>query len=681
MLVIAFRMLNFALFKTQHMKFDKNTVIGLFLIFAVVIGFSIWQSPSKEDRARQIAQRDSTLKAMEHQRKLDSAAAATLKTAAPTESVDHEIVMQLSQDSIFAHLPAELQQAKMDSVKSLQLKEQLGSFADQAQGKEELIEIETDLAIYSFSNKGGQLKNIRLKEFKKYQENKDNAPLVDMYQAHLSGMNIPIPLNNGKMLQTADMYFSIDGASKKISGDETAQISMKLYAGSNQNYIEYLYIIKANDYMADFRINIVDIGKELLPGSSLKLNWHQAVASQEKDATLENQKSTITYWEDGSIDDIGFGTEESEEIEKPVKWIGFTQQFFTTTLISDASFSGKIKLETKQVEASSDGTIRTYQAELPLAYAGAGTESYKMRLYAGPKDFKILKKYDLELEDQINLGWKLFRWINTLFIINVFQWLDSYNLSYGIIILILTLMVKTIVSPVTYKTFLSSAKMRVLKPDVDALNEKFKDADPMKKQQALMALYNKAGVNPLAGCIPALLQMPILFAMFSFFPASIELRGEGFLWADDLSSWDSIYKFPGGFSIPFYGGHISLFAILMTVTTVMYTKMSQNMSTMTGPQAAQMKIMMYVMPVAFLVFLNSYSAALSYYYFLSNLISIIQTLIIRYFIIDENKLRAKIEENKARPESKKKGGFAARLEEMQKIQQQRSEELKKKKKN
>jgi YidC/Oxa1 family membrane protein insertase len=299
-----------------------------------------------------------------------------------------------------------------------------------------------------------------------------------------------------------------------------------------------------------------------------------------------------------------------------------------------------------------------------------------MNLYLGPKDYKIMRRYKQDLEEQISLGWWLFRYVNTLVIINLFQWLDGFNLSYGLIILILTIIVKLALSPITYKTYLSSAKMRVLKPDIDALNEKNKDADPLKKQQEVMNLYRRAGVNPLSGCIPALLQMPILFAIFQFFPSSIELRGQGFLWADDLSSWDSIASLP--FTIPFYGNHVSLFTLLMTATTMIYTMLSQtNMGD--SAQAKQMKILMYVMPIMFLGVLNSYSSALSYYYFLANTVSIAQTLVIRYFIVDENKLRAQIDENKKKP-VKGKSRWAAKLEEMQKLQQQRTQELDKKRK-
>lgn len=660
------------------MKFDKNTLIGLALILGLVIGFSVWQTPSAEERATAAARRDSVMKAEAEQQKKAAAEAATAKLSTDQQA-ERIAAATLSQDSAFNALPDSVRQAKIDSVKKISLKGNYGAFAAQADGAEKTFVVETDLARYYFSNRGGQLATVELKDFLRYNSDPEQKKPVKMFDASASGFNLPLPLPSGGFVNTADMYFNTEAGDIRISGTQKATISMKLPAAGSNGYVEFLYVISGDNYMADFTINLVNCNNAIKAGNPLQLEWMQGVQSQEKDPKIENTKSTVFYMEDGSVDDLGYGSEELEELEKPLKWVGFSQQFFTSTLVADGEFNQKVRLETRQNNHTSS-IIRNYKAVIGLSYAGAANESYKMHLYNGPKDYKILKKYDLKLQEQINMGWKLFRWINTLFIINVFQWLDSYGLSYGLIILILTLMVKLILSPITYRTFVSSAKMRILKPDIDALNEKFKDADPMKKQQEVMSLYNRAGVNPLAGCIPSLLQMPLLFAMFSFFPASIELRGQRLFWADDLSSWDSIYTFPNGFEIPMYGAHISLFALLMTATTVLYTRMTQNINTMSGAQATQMKIMMYVMPVAFLVFLNSYSAALSYYYFLANGISIIQSLIIRHFIIDEQKLRAKIEENKARPKSEKKGGFAAKLAEMQKVQQQRSEELKKKKK-
>ena len=304
-----------------------------------------------------------------------------------------------------------------------------------------------------------------------------------------------------------------------------------------------------------------------------------------------------------------------------------------------------------------------------------------MGIYLGPNNYNILSEYDNGLQKIINLGWGIFGWVNRYAVIPVFTFLDSFGMSYGIIILILTILLKLVLSPITYKTYLSGAKMRVLKPEISEINDKFKD-DAMKKQQATMSLYKQTGVNPLSGCIPMLIQMPILIAMFRFFPASIELRQESFLWADDLSSYDSIFDFPDGFTIPFYGDHISLFTLLMAISLMFYTKMNSAMGVggaTDGPMASQMKIMTYMMPIMMLFFFNNYSSGLSYYYFLANVISMGQTALIRKVFINEDAIRAKIETNKKKPQSKKKSGFQKRLEDMSKQQQAQKQQKGKKK--
>jgi len=310
--------------------------------------------------------------------------------------------------------------------------------------------------------------------------------------------------------------------------------------------------------------------------------------------------------------------------------------------------------------------VKSLSTGLTIPFSGHNIEKYGMAFYFGPNKYNILNKLDNEMEEIIDLGWGIFGWINKIAVIPVFNFLGGFNMNYGIIILILTILLKLVLSPITYKTYLSSSKMRVLKPEITELNEKYKE-DPMKKQQAMMSLYRETGVNPLSGCIPMLIQMPILFAMFRFFPASIELRQESFLWADDLSTYDSILDLD--FSIPFYGDHVSLFTLLMAASIMLYTKMNSQMSmggATEGPMAAQMKVMMYIMPFMMLFFFNSYSAGLSYYYFLANIISILQTVLIRKVFINEDAIRAQIEKNKKRPKAAKKSGFQKRLEEMAK---------------
>lgn len=633
---------------------NRNTIIGLVLIFAILVGFSILNRPSDEQVARQKFVRDSTIRAKAMQAADDSARAA--------QALKNRV----------AALPGD-STGSSDSLVAVQRNDLYGPFAAASSGSKAPIRIENDVMVLFLEPKGGRVQQVLLKEFKNY-HSKDTVKLFD---AAKSSYRLPLAVGN-RVLASDSLYFQTDVASTRISGDQSLTIPMRLYAGGKDKYIEFAYTVKGNEYMVGFDLRYVGMQGILNPSAQTRMEWYQVTPVQEKDAEQEKAKTTIYYKEaNGGVDNLGRGREDDEVTDKPVQWVAFSQQFFTTTLISQKPIEKPIELKTERAEEGS-ADIRSFRAYIDLPVTAEGNGSLAMQWYFGPKDYKILKKYDLDMEEQISLGWWLFRYVNTWVIINLFQWLDGFNLSYGLIILILTLIVKLVLSPITYKTYLSSAKMRVLKPDIDALNEKNKDADPMKKQQEVMNLYRKAGVNPLAGCIPALLQMPILFAIFQFFPSSIELRGQAFLWADDLSSWDSIVTLP--FTIPFYGNHVSLFTLLMTATTMIYTSLTQSGNLGSGAQAQQMKIMMYVMPILFLGVLNSYSAALSYYYFLANAISILQTLFIRRFVIDENKLRAKIEENKKRPETGKKSGWQSRLEEMQKVQQQRAAELKKKKK-
>lgn len=630
---------------------DRNTIIGGVLIMALMGGLLYINTPSAEEKARNKFIMDSTMQAKTVLAAKDSTAAALALQAKAADTTNTII---------------------SDSAALAMKVSQYGPFAEASTGDNNFIRIENDVMVMLLEPKGGRVNQVLLKDFKNY-GTKDTLHLFNAAKS-----SYKIPLNVGtRVFSTDSLYFKTDAKSAKVTGENTLTIPMRLYAGGENKYIEFLYTVKGNDYMVGFDVNFVGMQGVLNANSPIKLEWTQLSPRQEKDAKTEKTKSTIYYKEaQGDVDHIGFGSEEDEITEEPIQWLAFSQQFFSTTLISEKPIDKPIELKTAQTPEEDSSDVRSFTASIPLPATGSGNESVKMKWYFGPKDYKVMKQYDMDLEEQISLGWWLFRYVNTWVIINLFQWLDGFNLSYGLIILILTVVIKLALSPITYKTYLSSAKMRVLKPDIDAINEKLKDADPMKKQQETMALYRKAGVNPLAGCIPALLQMPILFAIFQFFPSSIELRGQGFLWADDLSSWDSIATLP--FTIPFYGNHVSLFTLLMTVSTIIYTMTTQtNMGT--GAQAKQMKIMMYVMPILFLGVLNSSSAALSYYYFLANTITIAQTFIIRKFVVNEEKLRAKIDENKKRPEKAKKG-WQSKLEEMQKVQQQRAEELRKKKK-
>lgn len=624
---------------------DRNSIIGIVLIILVVVVFSIINQPSKEQLARQKALRDSIRQAREK---------------ALTEM---DSLAKLSSDSLTLNVSPEMKAGALaDSAF-------YAPFSQARSRNPQFYRWRNDVMEITFNSKGALIHEIRLLKYKNYYSK-------DTLQLFIPGSNtwaIPLAIGN-HVLRTDSLTFDFYISEAE---NDTTRLTYQLRTDDGEAGLDIIYLLPPEGYMMGLRVVAHQLNR-IVPGQPLDLEWTQATPQQEKDAENEKSKSTLFYMDlSEDVSELSARKADKEDIDYDLRWVGFSQQFFTTTLIAEEKLPRPITLSTEPSEKNVAGWLRRYEAVMRLPFSGEGTETFEARLFTGPKDYKILKKYDLNLEEQINLGWRGFRWINTLFIINIFQWLNSFNLNYGLIILILTLIVKIVLSPITYRMYVSSAKMRILKPDIDALNAKYPDpADALKKNQEMMTLYRRAGVNPLAGCVPALLQMPLLFAMLSFFPSSIELRQQAFLWADDLSTYDAIFTF--GY-VPllsdWYGSHVSLLAILMTASTVLYTLMT-NTNLGTGPQAQQMKIMMYIMPVFFLLFLNSQPAALCLYYLIANVISILQTIVIREYIIDENKLRARIEENKKRPETKK-SKWQLRLEEIQKMQRQRAEEIQK----
>lgn len=440
---------------------------------------------------------------------------------------------------------------------------------------------------------------------------------------------------------------------------------MKLKSSANE-YLEYKYILKPNDYMIGFDIRSQGLNKVLNTAKPMDLQWDMKTFRNEKSISYENRYAEIYFeYEDGKTDYVGQGNDKEEAAEK-VSYVAFKQHFFTSILLTDKSFdTGKLQSNNLVVDETIDTTFtKEFKANLPLAFSN-GELDYKMSWYFGPSDYQILKSYDQNLEKIIPLGWGIFGWINKFVFIPLFGFLTG-NISYGIAIIIFTILIKIAMSPITYKSFLSQAKMKVLRPDITELGEKYKK-DPMKKQQETMKLYNKAGVNPMAGCIPALIQLPFMYASFQFFPSAFELRQKGFLWADDLSSFDSIYKLP--FHIPLYGDHISLFPILAAVAIFFYMKMTSGDQQMAAPQqegmpdmAKMMKYMIYISPIMMLIFFNSYGAGLSLYNFISNLITIGIMFVIKNYIVDSDKIHAQIQENKLK-EPKKPSKFQQRMQE------------------
>ena len=443
---------------------------------------------------------------------------------------------------------------------------------------------------------------------------------------------------------------------------------MRLETNTN-NYIDFIYKL-SDEYLVDFDINLVGMD-EVIPNelNYMNLDWQMKTPQTEKSKSNQDMYTGIhyQYLSDKEVDYLSFTKTDEEEVNSRLSWVAFKQQFFSSILISKSSFEKPTLL--KSIKNENSDYIKDLSAKFELPFNHQRDETLNFQFFFGPNHYKTLLSYDKQFEELVPLGWGIFGWVNKYVIINIFDFLSKYIKSFGIIILLLTLIIKLVLAPFTYKAFLSQAKMKVLKPEIDKINDKHKTKDPMKVQQETMGLYRKAGVNPMGGCLPMLFQFPILIAMFRFFPASIELRQESFLWADDLSAYDSIYNL--GFEIPFYGDHVSLFTLLMTISTLLYTRMNSQMAT---GQMAQMKWMMYLMPIMFLGFFNNYAAGLSYYYFLANMFTFSQMYFMKR-LVDEDAILAQLEENKKKP--KKKSKFQKKLEDMQKKQEDQIRKRKK----
>lgn len=628
---------------------DKNSTIGLVIIGAILMGWMYWMSPSPEQAEKQKKQMDSLALVQQKQAEIKKQTIAPkVEISSPNIATDTTTI------------------AISDSAKNVLKKNIYGAFADAVQGEKKIVTLENELLKINVSTLGGRIESVELKNYFTF----DKKP-IKLFDADSSKMAIEFSAYS-KGFSTDSFYFAPEGTAFAIKGDEKKSMSMRLYAGSKNKYIEYVYGLKGNDYMIDFKINIVGMNDIIASNTNeLNLKWAMHTPSHEKSLENERNASTIDfkYIEDDS-DKLSERSDEKKSLESKVKWIAFKQQFFTSTIIANTAFEKPTDIESIN-NINSKKYAKIYTANLTIPYTHQTNEGFGMQFYFGPNKYTTLKSYGIGLEDQIYLGWKISSWFNKWIVIPVFNFLEGFKMNYGLIIFILTIIIKLLIFPIAYKMYMSSAKMRVLKPEIDEINKKFGNDDPMKKQQATMALYKKAGVNPLAGCLPLLLQIPILTALFSFFPSSIELRQQPFLWTNDLSTYDSILSLP--FNIPFYGSHVSLWALLMTASTVLYT-MTNSQLMGTNDQMPGMKWMMYLMPIVFLGVMNSYSAGLSYYYFLANMITYLQTVLMRRFI-DEDKLHKLIQENKKKPV--KQSGFQQRLEKMMKEKQQQAQQKKK----
>jgi len=604
---------------------DKNTITGLVIIVAMMLGFSYFNRPSEEEIAAQRAQRQKDSIAYVQQ-------AETQKQA------------------------EEARIASMNKNKNEALSESLSVFGQDTVKKTSYI-IENKLIKITIANKGGMIENVELKNYNTH----DSLPLNLWNKDKEMGLNF---YAKNSTINTADFSFVASTEETHLDASNKSQsISMRLMYTENQ-YIEYNYTVNPDSYMIDFDINVVGL-ENVIPRrtTTLDLYWKGDLAQFEKSKMFEDRYTGLYYkFYQDDVDYLSATSDEEENLETKVKWVAFKQQFFSSVLIAKESFTG-VKVSTKKAEK--EGILKQVGTNIALTYQGNPTESYNMQFYFGPNHFLTLQDYsekdNLELTKLINLGWKWVSWFNRYVVIYVFNWLEGFIGNYGIIILILTLMIKLCLFPLTFKSYMSSAKMRVLKPQIDEISKKYPGKDKaMEKQKATMALYKKAGVNPMGGCLPMVLQMPILIALFYFFPASIELRGKSFLWATDLSSYDSIFTLP--FEIPFYGDHVSLFCLLMTATNIIYMRMN-NKNQVQNEQMKGMQTMMYIMPIMFLFWFNNYASGLSYYYFIATLITVLQTVIIRRFV-DDKSLLAKIEMSKKKPSKKSK--FQKKIEDMQK---------------
>ena len=606
---------------------DKNTITGLVLIAILLIGFSFFSRPSKEQTEAQKRYYDSITLVQQHEKELKAKAEAALANEKEATRADSSSL-----------------------------------FYNATQGKDSTITIQNELAQITLSSKGGRVTSASLKEYKG-QDKKTPVTLFDMTD---SSLNL-LFYNQKQTIQTKDYYFSI------VNPTDSA-VTMRL-AVDSLSYIDLKYIMHSNSYLVDFIIEAVGMDGKLAAGNkTVDLEWSQRARQIEKGYTYENRLSELTYKVKGDKTDyLSASKDQEKSIPEHLNWIAFKNQFFSSVLIADNSFE-KTKL-TSKMDAQGSGYIKDYAAETSTSFDPTGKVPTKMFFYFGPNHYKTLTALDKgrtdkwELNRLVYLGWPVVRQINQWFTINVFDWLSNWGLGMGIVLLLMTLIVKAVVFPATWKTYISSAKMRVLKPKIDEISQKYpKQEDALKKQQETMSLYSQYGVSPMGGCLPMLIQFPILMALFMFVPSAIELRQQSFLWADDLSTYDAIVNFP--FHVPFLGSHLSLFCLLMTAINVLNAKfMMQQQDTGAQPQMAAMKWMSYLMPIMFLFILNDYPAGLNYYYFISTLISVLTTIVLRK-TTDEAQLLAQLETNKKDPKKAKQSGFAARLEAMQKQQEE-----------
>lgn len=638
---------------------DKNTIIGLVLIVLIIVGFSIMNRPTEEQ--------------LERQRRYNDSIAWVRKAELKKQEAIRTAKMLAEQQS----------EAVADSAAARQqLQDVYGVFAGSVMGTDTLYVLENDLLRVRISSKGGRIYSAELKNYRTH----DSLPLF-LFDGDESQFGFTLVTNNNRVLNTADMYFVPTDGQIVRDNEGNQQLTMRLKT-SGEAYMDFVYTLPANDYMLKMDVRSHAMEQVLPLGTNfLEMQWNAKVRQQEKGRKFEERYATLQYkFMDDEIENLSESKDDKKDIPSRLKWIAFKDQFFSSVIIADDAFTSTVVESAMMTEKS--GYIKSYKSSMSVEYDPTGNQPTGFRFYLGPNHYKTLLSYDkgvdrderLRLNELIPLGWKIVAWINRIGVIPMFNLFSRWFSNFGIIILLMTIVIKIVIFPFTYKSYISSAKMRVLKPEIDEINARIPAEKMQERQQATMALYRKVGVSPMSGCLPLLFQFPILMAMFWFFPTSIELRQQSFLWADDLSTYDAIISWDAYIPIitPYFGNHISLFCLLMTVTNIIYSKINMASQPGANEQMQFMKWMMYLMPIMFMFIFNNYAAGLSYYYFVSLLITIIQTYIFRW-TIDEKKLLEKLHAKRAKNErNPKKSGFMARLEKMQREQQAYAREQAKK---
>jgi YidC/Oxa1 family membrane protein insertase len=649
---------------------DRNTITGIILIFLIFLGFSLYNNHRTGKFFEAETEFADSLYAAGN---YDEARESYIRALnfKPKDQPTINKVMELNtklglgtdMPQIQAAPAASDTASAASAVKPAVVADSnaYGVFSSRVTGEDGFYTLENDLIVMKVSARGGRAYSVMLKNYTTH----DGRPVV-LFDGDSTVFGFKFFTIDNKPIKTDELYFvPVNYSGTVTAAGGPASLTMRLEASSGA-FIDYIYTVLPGEYMVNFESRFNGLAS-VIPANttSLALDWKMYVPQQEKGRQNEDMYTGLKHkvYQEG-VEDLGgvrMQRQKKDVVSESLMrtdWIAYKDQFFSSVVIAEDFFINAA-VSSKNADPTSR-YLRFFESEIGVPYIHGDNSSVNMKFYFGPNSFTLMKKYDMQLEELVFLGRNIIRWINQFVIIPIFNVLDNFIVSYGLIILILTLIIKLVLFPLTHRSFISQAKMRVMKPMVDELAKKYpKQEDAMKKQQATMDLYKKAGVSPMGGCLPMLLQMPILFAMFRFFPTSIELRQQGFLWAKDLSTYDSILDLP--FTIPMYGDHVSLFTLLMTVSTIISTKI-------TNPAGGQeqmpgMKTMMYLMPVMFMLILNNFSAGLTYYYFLANVITIIQTQVSRRFV-SESELLKKIEENKKKPVKKSK--WQQRLEEASK---------------